>query len=290
MFIKKVLTLLSLLMIISPSPVAAAGYQNLPAPEQVQAVYSGSDLEQLIQDLSPDATLDDPFLLLVNPYNPSSDQLSYALTTSIEGLPYAASIESAYNALLEAGQAAGYPLTLVSGYRTSNQQEYLFSSRKNGFLSAGYSEADAEHLTSLYTAPANATEHMTGYALDILGQDWIAVGGGLTVNYADYPSAIWLAENAPAFGFILRYPYDKTNITTFNYEPWHCRYVGTTHSIFISKHGITLEEYISLLEERDRRVLEQAAQEQAVAAEVNQAQTWLDEQSQALDQLFQSQP
>lgn len=73
------------------------------------------------------------------------------------------------------------------------------------------------------------------------------------MSYQYEPSAQWLAENAHHYGFILRYLEGKTDITKINFEPWHFRYVGVEHAEFIHKHGLVLEEYIALIQERDNR-------------------------------------
>ncbi|MGF3182888.1 M15 family metallopeptidase [Facklamia sp. P12945] len=286
MSIKKIFLIFLLLLIFPFEKAVALAKYNLPELSQIDAIKSNASVDELIDSIPAEGNLNDPNLLLVNPSNPINNQIEVDLVTSIEGIPYAANIEEKLSQLLQAGLEDGYLFTIISGYRSTNQQAGLESSRKQSLMAVGYSESEARYLTNLYTAPANATEHMTGLAIDILGQDWTSIGGGLTENYSETASAQWLVENAANFGFILRYPQNKTEMTTFNFEPWHYRYVGQLNAQFMMEHGLTLEEYLALIEERDRRKkiekVKQAAENQAV----DEAKRWLEEQKKTIDKLF----
>ena len=111
----------------------------------------------------------------------------------------------------------------------------------------GYSESEARDLTNAYFAPAQASEHSTGLAFDWLGTEWTSIGGSLDEAYADQPSAQWLSENAQDYGFILRYPQGKEQVTGYSFEPWHYRYVGVEAAQYITKYDITLEEFLALV-------------------------------------------
>jgi zinc D-Ala-D-Ala carboxypeptidase len=91
--------------------------------------------------------------------------------------------------------------------------------------------------------PAGASEHNLGLSLDI------GSSLGLMENAKE---GQWLAKNAPAYGFILRYPEDKTDITGIQYEAWHFRFVGLPHSLIMQQHDWVLEEYIDYLKTHDR--------------------------------------
>ena len=95
-------------------------------------------------------------------------------------------------------------------------------------MAQGYTYEQAEKLTSGYVAVPGTSEHHTGLGIDI---------GSGKKTYA------WLATHCWEFGFILRYPPDKTQATGFNYEPWHFRYVGKTMAKYIMGKGLTLEEF-----------------------------------------------
>lgn len=112
---------------------------------------------------------------------------------------------------------------LFSGFRSYKRQEYLFYNIYND---------------DTISAKPGHSEHQTGYALDISPRD---VG---LINELEYSSTYeWLVNNSHKYGFILRFPKYKTNITTYQFEPWHFRYVGPIAS-FIMESSLTLEEYI----------------------------------------------
>lgn len=126
----------------------------------------------------------------------------------------------------------GKKLTAYSGYRTYEYQKGLF----NRYVDKnGYDEA------VMYSAKPRHSEHETGLAYDIGGSDqsfW------LEESFEDTEEGIWLRENAHRFGYILRYPKGKTDITGYIYEPWHFRYIGIEHATNVYERDITLEEYL----------------------------------------------
>ena len=123
---------------------------------------------------------------------------------------------------------AGYGLPLLSGFRSYNDQKYLFNS---------YVAKDGEALASTYSARPGQSEHQTGLAFDI---------GKISDSFGDTPSGIWLRDNAHKYGFIIRYLKGKESITGYKYEPWHVRYVGENAATEIYNMGVTLEEYLGV--------------------------------------------
>lgn len=126
----------------------------------------------------------------------------------------------------------GATLTAFSAYRTFEYQKGLFDR---------YAASDGYENALMYSARPRFSEHETGLAFDIGGSDqslW------LKEAFEDTPEGIWLKENSAEYGFILRYPKDKTDITGYIYEPWHFRYVGLAHAQEIYGRDITLEEYL----------------------------------------------
>lgn len=118
-----------------------------------------------------------------------------------------------------------------SGFRSYNYQKKLYNSSV---------ETDGEEHAQRYSAKPGHSEHQTGLAFDLGGQ----MKYWLEPEFADTEEGIWLAENAHRFGFILRYPKDKEDITGYAYEPWHFRYVGKDHARRIYEENLTLEEYL----------------------------------------------
>ena len=106
-------------------------------------------------------------------------------------------------------------------------------------LNASFS--DGGEAADTYSARAGHSEHQTGLAVDITSD---SVNEELTVEFGETEEGKWVAENAHRFGFIIRYPEDKTLLTGYQYEPWHLRYVGIDAATEIYENGWILEEYI----------------------------------------------
>lgn len=244
-------TLLGIVMLLWPPQTAAA--LTLLDPADIEPLYSDLTNEELIEALPESALLDDPFLLLINRDNRIEADLQMEFAATASGHYYNAAIRDAFNAMITAAEEAGYYYQTVSAYRTMAYQAANFDGRYYGYINEGYSEADAYYMTDLFVAPADATEHSTGLAFDLLGYDYNEYGRDLHQVYGQYGSAIWLAENSQDYGFVLRYMQGKTHITGYEYEPWHFRYVGKEHAEYMHEHGLILEEYLTLIQQRDEQ-------------------------------------
>lgn len=141
---------------------------------------------------------------------------------------------AALETLFAAAKTQGYNLKLFSGYRSYGEQASVYS----GFVkSQGRTQAD------LSSARASHSEHQTGLAADIS-----TTRGACELEqcFGNTPEGQWLAANAHKYGFILRYPQGKENLTGYEYEPWHFRYVGVDLAAEIQKTGQTLEQFFGL--------------------------------------------
>lgn len=124
----------------------------------------------------------------------------------------------------------GHILMVGSSYRSYSTQEWLFSSY---VAASGYALADK------YSAHAGHSEHQTGLAVDVSTASQSCY---LEECFTDTGDGRWLADNAYKYGFILRYPLGKEEITGYNFEPWHFRYVGIPLATAIHQSGLTLDE------------------------------------------------
>ena len=122
------------------------------------------------------------------------------------------------------------PLAAVSGYRSYDRQTEIFANNIK-------SSPDANQTS----ARPGESEHQTGLSMDISSP---SVNNQLTQTFGDMREGSWLANNAPEFGFIIRFPKGKETITGYQYEPWHIRYVGLPAAQMISQQNLTLEEYL----------------------------------------------
>src|SRR5699024_4260346 len=123
-------------------------------------------------------------------------------------------------------------LNAQTEYRTYNKNEDIFDA---------YVEEHGEDEANNFSARPGESEHQSGLTMDVTSED---VDFQLTVEFAETEEGKWLKENAAEFGFIIRYPEDKEDITEYQYEPWHLRYVGKKAAEEMVKKGLTLEEYL----------------------------------------------
>lgn len=143
----------------------------------------------------------------------------------------------ALEALFQAGKIDNIDLYAVSGYRSYKRQKTIFDWRANRY---------GEEVVNQTTAYPGQSEHQTGLAMDVTCHD---VRYELTQKFGETKEGKWLKENAHKYGFIIRYPKGKEEITGYSYEPWHIRYAGKEVSQSIYKKNITLEEFFYSINE-----------------------------------------
>jgi len=131
--------------------------------------------------------------------------------------------------LINSARKEGIILLGNSGYRSYETQNKIYKKRV---------KSEGEEMAEAYVAKPGFSEHQTGLAIDITNEENFLTQGSR--------EAIWLEENCHKFGFIIRYPYGKEDITGIAYEPWHIRYVGKEAAKYIYENNITLEEYLGL--------------------------------------------
>ena len=151
--------------------------------------------------------------------------------------------------MLADGRAAGYSLRVVSTFRTVERSEYLYTNKIAEYQAIGYSAEDAAIEAGKWIAPPRTSEHNAGLAIDVVSSDYDQVYGDLMHEFENFPAFEWLSQNCAEYGFVLRYPKDKQEITGITYEPWHYRYVGVEHARKMQELDMCLEEYVEWLEE-----------------------------------------
>lgn len=139
-------------------------------------------------------------------------------------------------------RAEGYNPLICSSYRTNETQTRLYNNQIQKYINMGYPEDQAKIEAGKWVAVPGTSEHQTGLALDIVSIE----NQNLDESQLKNPCQQWLMEHCYDYGFILRYPLDKSDITKINFEPWHYRYVGTEAAKDIKEKGICLEEYAKL--------------------------------------------
>ena len=143
---------------------------------------------------------------------------------------------SALEELFDGASEAGLTLYATSGFRSYSTQKAIWERKLEKMNEASANKS---------VAKPGYSEHQTGLAMDVEGET--TKGTGLTEAFGRSPEGIWLAEHCHEYGFIIRYPKDKTSITGYIYEPWHVRYVGIEAAQEIVELGVTFEEYILIV-------------------------------------------
>ena len=187
-------------------------------------------------------------ILLVNPWNaipqgytPELVDIPHGLATS--GLQVSIECYDALIAMLEACNAESPRACVVSGYRTQEYQARLYNNKVSRVEAQGYSHEEALIEAAKVVAIPGTSEHQLGLAVDIVDTRSYS----LTDIQETLPAQQWLMAHSWEYGFILRYPADKTDVTGIIYEPWHYRYVGTELAKELYESSLTLEEYLQNL-------------------------------------------
>ena len=175
-------------------------------------------------------------LILVNKDNPIPGNYEMELAVFLNKESVDKRIWPALQEMFDAAREDGVYPVVVSGYRTHKKQQSIVNNLVAEYRSAGYSSAQAKTMAGKMVATPGTSEHEIGIAVDI----------NADARYStDVEVYEWLSRNSYLFGFIYRYPADKTGITGVSNEPWHFRYVGADAAAEIYSQGICLEEYLA---------------------------------------------
>lgn len=174
-----------------------------------------------------DYILVNKYIYMGNDYIPENlEDLDTSYSRS--GMKLVKSAKDSLEKMIESAKNDGYTIRVMSSYRSYNYQVNLYNR---------YVNTDGKEAADTYSARPGFSEHQTGLCVDI---------DDSKINYTNFEkseSFKWMQENAHLYGFILRYPEDKTEITGYTYESWHYRYVGKEIATYIKKHNITFDEY-----------------------------------------------
>lgn len=192
----------------------------------------------------PDVSPEDWELLLVNRDN-KSKELNPKIA-DVDGISVDSRIAKNVKEFLAAAQEIDPSYHLISGYRSVAYQTELYNTYVQQELATDPSltKSQAEKKVQTYSQPPGASEHQTGLAIDMSTVD--------SLNEADPDTVAKVKELAPKYGFVLRFPEGKASSTGVDYEDWHFRYVGKKSAEYMTKHDLTLEEYLALLKEKTK--------------------------------------
>ena len=182
-------------------------------------------------------------LLLINKQHTIPEDYEFTLGTLKGSMRCDERIIEPLTQMFAAAKADGVNLVVRSPYRDMARQEYLFERKVKNFQTTGMSYMDAYKKASITVTVPGASEHQVGLAVDITSDTYPS----LETGFADTEGGKWLAEHSWEYGFILRYPLGKEEVTGIQFEPWHFRYVGVDAAEAITSQNITLEEFVENL-------------------------------------------
>lgn len=239
-----VVTVVGVKLFDEPSePLVQQQTQTESTSQTESETQTETETEENTEQETAEVDLDSWELLLANPDNPLPDDFTVETAVVQGSFEMDARVADVMKQMIADAEEDGVDLMICSAYRSISRQQELFDAEVANQMSAGKSRADAEAITATMIAVPGTSEHHTGLAADIV----TPTHQTLDPEFADTAAGQWLQEHAADYGFILRYPEDKQDITQIIYESWHYRYVGVEHAKAITEQGLCLEEYLEQL-------------------------------------------
>ena len=225
---------------LEPLSSAAYGIVDACASVAEDGIYG---ITQLFSGSSSSGTQQSnfPLTLLVNRWHPLSDDIQVTLISIEDGKSVDSRCAGDLNEMLADCRAAGLSPVIRSAYRSERYQQELFDNKVSRLKSSGLSADDAYNEAMTVVALPGTSEHQTGLALDLVDASYQE----LDENQENTAVQKWLMQNSWRYGFILRYPTGKSDITGIIYEPWHYRYLGRDMAKAVYESGLCLEEYLN---------------------------------------------
>ena len=213
----------------SSADESASGASSSSSSSKVSSSTSTSSIN------SSDPYYESSMPLLVNPDHLMPDDYSPTVVSVGGNYKLESKAAAAWQDMQAAASRDGVSLWIISAYRTLERQTELYQEKVEEYKNLGYNEGDAKIEAGKWVAVPGTSEHCLGYAADLCS---------LEENFENSDQFAWLQKHCAEYGFILRYPKDKVDITKISYEPWHYRYVGSNHAQIIMSQGLCLEEYL----------------------------------------------
>lgn len=213
---------------ISHVPITPAPDDSAPLPPRTDGLPAVDTSAWYLRLVSSDVHLP-------STYEPELEEIE-------EGEQFDTRASEPLREIIADARAAGYGVYVCSCYRSYDTQYEIYRAHINEYISQGMPEEQARASTLLAVSYPGGSEHQLGLAADLLeyqGQDMEPHVGGTGLM-------LWLEQHCAEYGFVIRYPYGKTNITGIEYEPWHLRYVGKEVAGYMMENGLCLEEFLAL--------------------------------------------
>ena len=200
-------------------------------------------LAVLFSGCAPQDDIDDgqaDILTLVNPWHSLEEDYVPPLASLNDGTELDARALDALIQLLQACRENNGTPYVCSAYRSYETQSDLYEDKVGRMMASGMNEELARIAAAREVAAPGTSEHQLGLSVDIIDSEYTV----LDEAQANTPTQQWLMKNSWRYGFILRYPEGKSEITGIIYEPWHYRYVGKEAAEDIYESGLCLEEWL----------------------------------------------
>lgn len=265
---KKPLLISAVIFVLAVAAAVAIGIAVKSCNKEPEKVWSTKDFEYKTDITAVEEVLnvkDEKFYLLVNKDSPTGeDYVPDGLTYVDKGYTFyekeiqlQESVAAAAQAMIDEMRADGIAdIYVTSGYRDYKYQETLFNNYmyEEWLKDKSLTQEECKQKVLEYSAYPGTSEHQSGLCMDLITTDSQLVNYSSEttkdgkIGFSETQAYKWLCDNAYRFGFILRYPEDKVDITKYQYESWHYRFVGIDAAKRIHDAGISLEEW---LESRD---------------------------------------
>ena len=226
--------------VIAPPSSSSAPSSSVPVDKDVVSNNRLANGDYIEYTVSGAAEVDQWYLLLTNKWKPAGKDFEPLSLVKInnDGHKLDARAYGAYKDMVAAAWEDGVNIYSISAYRSYSRQQELYKQRIQRFINQGYSEEEATEKAGTIVAVPGTSEHQVGLAIDF---------NSVEQSFENTKAGKWLAANCTDYGFVLRYPTDKTEITGIIYEPWHFRFVGVKHAKKMAELDMCLEEYVEYL-------------------------------------------
>ncbi len=231
---------------ISSGNESVSGEEGSDTSDDYVAYKYDIDISPYLQYISPENP--EKYLLLVNYDHRLTSKYVPENLVSVTYSRYGKdamldkTCEMALQAFLNEGKLHGVKdVTVTSAYRSYASQDWWFNYYMGQHQSKFATKEECEAYVMTFSCKAGTSEHQTGLALDMHNL------ASADQAFADTDEYVWLSENAHKFGFVLRFPEGKEDITGIMFEPWHYRFVGREAATFMYMNNLCLEEYYELL-------------------------------------------
>ena len=247
-FLFLIVSIILIVKLITKNDTIEAESRDIIGNNEIDIEENKLNSEENITNQSEiNSSVEDWNLILVNKDNPIPENYTLETIKIENNYQIDQRIKEATEKMLADARKNGLKPVICSAYRSTKYQTTLFNKKVQEYRKKGFSKEQATELASNWVTIPGTSEHEIGLSLDIIDINYQI----LDEKQENTAVQKWLMEHCYEYGFILRYPTEKRDITKINYEPWHYRYVGVDDAMIIKEKGFCLEEYIEYLNKNE---------------------------------------